>query len=196
MRSPTVLFAVVAALFATSSWSFSIQPKLRFQSRVTHLKDISSLSTVLDASEGAKGAIESYVNLFVPLFKQAQDAGLAPDLLIKWGHGSAMATVLFVMGGIGAFLGWQIRLGGGANTYAFTLGKTAREQHPLIMGLAFFFFLLGGQGGNFQIYCRNFLRKWQILIVAYIRLYLVLQVLFYWPSKVNQSWSLRIFSLP
>ena len=143
-----MIFFIVSALFATSSLSFTMQPKSRVLSRMAPLKDFSSLSTVFEASEGAKGAIEDYVNLFVPLFKQAQDAGLAPDLLIKWGHGSAMATVLFVMGGIGAFLGWQIRLGGGANTYAFTLGKTAREQHPLIMGLAFFFFLLGGQGGT------------------------------------------------
>lgn len=58
-----------------------------------------------------------------------------------------MATVLIVMGGIGAFLGWQIRNGNGEEQYAFTLGKTAREQHPLIMGLAFLFFLTGGQGG-------------------------------------------------
>lgn len=58
-----------------------------------------------------------------------------------------MGTVLVVMGGIGSFLGYQIRKGNGSAQYAFTLGKTAREQHPLIMGLAFFFFLLGGQGG-------------------------------------------------
>ena len=51
------------------------------------------------------------------------------------------------MGGIGTFLGWQIRQGNGNAEYFFTLGKTAREQHPLIMGLATFFFLLGGQGG-------------------------------------------------
>jgi hypothetical protein len=144
-----LLVAITIALQTVPSWSFSMQPKLKFQSRVSRLQDISSFSTIVDASEGAKGAIESYVNLFIPMFKQAQEAGLAPDVAIKWGHGSAMATVLFAMGGIGAFLGWQIRLGGGSNTYAFTLGKTAREQHPLIMGLAFFFFLLGGQGGNF-----------------------------------------------
>lgn len=58
-----------------------------------------------------------------------------------------MATVLLAMGGIGTFLGLQIRNGNGSAEYAFTLGKTAREQHPLIMGLATFFFLLGGQGG-------------------------------------------------
>lgn len=61
--------------------------------------------------------------------------------------GASMATVLIVMGGIGTFLGFQIRSGNGNGTYSFTLGKTAREQHPIIMGLAFFFFLLGGQGG-------------------------------------------------
>jgi len=58
-----------------------------------------------------------------------------------------MLTVLVAMGGIGAFLGFQIRGGNGDGQYAFTLGKTAREQHPLIMSLMAFFFLLGGQGG-------------------------------------------------
>ena len=155
MKSSSTLSLLCIASIIASSWSFSMQPKLKFQARLAPLKDISSFSTLLDASEGAKGAVESYVNLFIPMFKQAQEAGLAPDVAIKWGHGAAMATVLFAMGGIGTFLGWQIRLGGGSNTYAFTLGKTAREQHPLIMGLAFFFFLLGGQGGK-ALYHYNF----------------------------------------
>ncbi len=49
------------------------------------------------------------------------------------------------------FLG--LRRGLPLTRYAYTsryrksLGKTAREQHPLIMGLMVFFFLLGGQGG-------------------------------------------------
>jgi hypothetical protein len=153
MKSSSTLSLLCVATITASSWSFSMQPKPRFQARLAPLKDISSFSTLLDASEGAKGAVESYVNLFIPMFKQAQEAGLAPDVAIKWGHGAAMATVLFAMGGIGTFLGWQIRLGGGSNTYAFTLGKTAREQHPLIMGLAFFFFLLGGQGGKILSFC-------------------------------------------
>lgn len=64
-----------------------------------------------------------------------------------WGHPAAMGTVLIVMGGIGSYAGYQIRAGNGDETAWFTTGKTIREQHPLIMGLAGFFFLLGGQGG-------------------------------------------------
>jgi len=44
-------------------------------------------------------------------------------------------------------MGWQIRLGNGDDVNALTLGDTIRAQHPKIIGGAFFFFLLGGQGG-------------------------------------------------
>ena len=78
------------------------------------------------------------------------DTGMFQDLpqwLIHWGHGAAMSTVIIVMCGIGTFLGYQIRRGNGSGEYWFTLGKSAQEQHPLIMGLATFFMLAGGQGG-------------------------------------------------
>merc|ERR1712151_986303 len=81
----------------------------------------------LDAMEPA---VSSYVSIWTPLFVSAKDAGLAPDVLLHWGHGAAIATVLFAMGGYGAFLGWQTRVGNGATVYPLSLGEAARELHP------------------------------------------------------------------
>ena len=99
------------------------------------------------ALDAIEPAVSSYVNIWVPLFESAKASGLAPDFLLHWGHGAAMATVLFAMGGFGAFLGWQIRFGKGEEVYTLTLGETVRELHPKLMGAMLFFFLLGGQGG-------------------------------------------------
>ena len=105
--------------------------------------DSASLTTALDAKEGLK----AYADFWVPMFTKAREMG-APDLLLHWGHGAAMATVLLTMGLAGAYTGWQIRLGNGGDTSnALTLGESMREAHPKLMGAAFFFFFLGGQGG-------------------------------------------------
>ncbi|TFJ83868.1 hypothetical protein NSK_004965 [Nannochloropsis salina CCMP1776] len=58
--------------------------------------------------------------------------------------GRHRGIVLTTMATFGAYLGWKIRSGDG--DVEFT-GKTARELHPTLMGLAFLFFFLGGQGG-------------------------------------------------
>merc|ERR1711871_1802543 len=99
------------------------------------------------ALDAVEPAITSYVNIWVPLFESAKAAGIAPDFLLHWGHGAAMSTVLFAMGGYGAYLSWQTRFGKGDEVYALTLGETVRELHPKLMGGALFFFLLRGQGG-------------------------------------------------
>lgn len=99
------------------------------------------------ALDAVEPAITSYVNIWVPLFEGAKAAGIAPEVLLHWGHGAAMGTVLVTMMGYGAFLGWQTRFGNGDQEFPFTLGDTAREIHPKLMGAALFFFLLGGQGG-------------------------------------------------
>ena len=88
------------------------------------------------------------MNIWIPLFKSAQESGLAPEFLIHWGHAGAMATVLLAMGGYGTFLGWSTRLGNGAAVYPLSLGQSARALHPQLMGLALFLFFLGGQGGG------------------------------------------------
>jgi hypothetical protein len=99
------------------------------------------ISTILTSDS----TLEGYINFWVDTYKSLHWS--VPEPILHWGHAVSMTTVLLAMGGIGTFLGLQIRNGNGSASYPFTLGKTAREQHPLIMGLAFLFFLLGGQGG-------------------------------------------------
>jgi len=106
-----------------------------------------SMSAALLALDAIEPAVSSYVAIWTPLFEAAKASGLAPEVLLHWGHGAAMATVLFTMGGYGTFLGWQTRLGNGGTVYPLSLGEAARELHPKLMGAALFFFLLGGQGG-------------------------------------------------
>lgn len=98
--------------------------------RVTEAPSMSAAFLALDAIEPA---VSSYVNIWVPLFEGAKASGLAPDFLLHWGHGAAMSTVLFAMGGYGSFLGWQTRLGNGDAEFPLTLGDTAREIHPKLV---------------------------------------------------------------
>lgn len=138
-----VLFTTAVIFAAVSVEGFAPTPfNRKLHSRKLGVADLKASTEIFEA---VRGPIESYVNIWTPTFKEY--APLLPEAIVHWGHGAAMATVLVAMGGIGTFLGWQIRLGNGENTYSFTLDKSAREMHPIIMGLATFFFLLGGQGG-------------------------------------------------
>lgn len=101
----------------------------------------------MSALDVLKGPLQSYSEIWIPYFKEAQAAGLVSDFLIHWGHPAAMATVLLTMVNFGAYLGWQTRLGNGNDKMLLTLGQTYRQMHPLLMSGALFFFFLGGQGG-------------------------------------------------
>lgn len=97
--------------------------------------------------DGVKEPLQSYADIWIPAFQEISASKTLPNWLLHWGHGGAMASVLLSMGLVGAYLGWQIRLGNGNQVNALTLGETIREAHPKIIGGALFFFILGGQGG-------------------------------------------------
>lgn len=61
----------------------------------------------MSAFDGIKGPVQSYVDIWTPMFKQASESGLVPDFLLHWGHGAAMASVLLSMGVIGAYSEWK-----------------------------------------------------------------------------------------
>ena len=84
----------------------------------------------MSAFDGIKEPVQSYVDIWTPMFRQASDSGLVPDFILHWGHGAAMASVLLSMGVIGAYMGWQIRLGNGEDVTPLTLGDTIRVAHP------------------------------------------------------------------
>ena len=61
----------------------------------------------MSAFDGIKEPVQSYVDIWTPMFKQASESGLVPDFLLHWGHGAAMASVLLSMGEIGAYSEWK-----------------------------------------------------------------------------------------
>merc|ERR1719223_717015 len=144
----TSAFVAPQSQFLTSMKSLSPSRNAFDTTEVTPRSNrLGSTDMQMSMFDGVKAPIQSYVAIWTPMFHQAMDMGLAPDFLIHWGHGAAMASVLLSMGVIGAYMGWQIRFGNGEDVTALTLGETIREAHPKIIGGAFFFFLLGGQGG-------------------------------------------------
>eukprot|EP00434_Breviolum_minutum_P031228 symbB.v1.2.027617.t1/scaffold2845.1/size69024/5 len=138
MRPVLLPLALLAAIAA---------PAFTGMSRATPRTRIPRAADNFIPLDAIEPAVSSYVNIWTPLFKSAQESGLAPEFLIHWGHAGAMATVLLAMGGYGTFLGWSTRLGNGSTVYPLSLGQTAAALHPQLMGLALFLFFLGGQGG-------------------------------------------------
>ena len=150
--SPSTLgiMLATAALLSLSSATYQLAPAIHARTGLALARtsmEQPQMNAALLTLDAIEPAVSSYVAIWTPLFEGAKAAGIAPEWLLHWGHGGAMATGLFAMGGYGAFLGWQTRFGNGNTVYPLTLGETARELHPKLMGAALFFFLLGGQGG-------------------------------------------------
>jgi Protein of unknown function (DUF4079) len=99
--------------------------------------------------DSLRETLHDYASIYFPFLDAIKDqlGASVSDPLIHWGHGFAMASVLFSMGVVGTIMGWQIRLGQGNVVNALSMGETIRQAHPKIMGGALLFFVIGGHGG-------------------------------------------------
>ena len=137
------MFYVVLLVLTSNTLAFRPYPSIKYNLKRSFLAINSLPSSSISLED--PNPLQNYINFWSDTYHKL-DIQL-PDYVVHWGHAVAMSSVLLTMVSVGVYLGFQIRYGSGGKYFPFTLGKTAREQHPLIMAGAYFFFLLGGQGG-------------------------------------------------
>mmetsp|Transcript_20907 Transcript_20907/g.62326 ORF Transcript_20907/g.62326 Transcript_20907/m.62326 type:complete len:293 (-) Transcript_20907:41-919(-) len=102
------------------------------------------LPGVLGAIGDKNGLLAGFLklNFFVPELLGGKDSALE-----HWIHPANMAIVLIAMGGIGSYVGWQIRQARLAGEPTGEITAPLGARHELIMGLMTFFMTAGGIGG-------------------------------------------------
>mmetsp|Transcript_2467 Transcript_2467/g.6976 ORF Transcript_2467/g.6976 Transcript_2467/m.6976 type:complete len:241 (-) Transcript_2467:114-836(-) len=94
----------------------------------------------LDALEPAVTAFIDALAPFTQVYKES-----TPEFLLRWGHAFGGFLLFAVYGGYGAFLGWQVRTGGGDKVFPWSYDQPARARHKEIMSTLLFvaFFEVG-----------------------------------------------------
>mmetsp|Transcript_38979 Transcript_38979/g.104120 ORF Transcript_38979/g.104120 Transcript_38979/m.104120 type:complete len:288 (+) Transcript_38979:77-940(+) len=101
------------------------------------------LPDVLQAIGSDNGLLAGFLrlNFFVPVLLGGAGA------LEHWLHGANMALALIAMGGIGSYVGWQIRQARIAGEPTADITAPFGIRHEIIMGLMTLVFTAGGVGG-------------------------------------------------
>ncbi len=139
--SPTMMRLLAFLSFISCALAFRPASFVR-SGGMTNLKMI-QVSDLTEILAPIREPVQHQLDQVVPILATWN----LPQPVVQWGHPIAMSSVIVLCLFTGMFFGIQIKKGRGNNKYWFSLGKTAREQHPTAMLLAFANFFIGATGG-------------------------------------------------